>query len=188
MKMTMFADASLCLETRAGGWGAWIKRDDWGRGMTLGGQLRCPLKGSTTAELCGIACALWHARDRGYLSGILHLMIQCDNVSALGLLRIPLPHARMAPSGEKTDVQWLAPVKPLTLHRLSDTEKEALDVVKGALPDASIAVSLRHVKGHGTGETGRSWVNEQCDAEARRHMVTLRRQLRREKYLRAQEA
>lgn len=187
--MTLFADASLCPETGAGGWGAWMKRDDWGRGMILGGQLACPLKSSTTAELCGIACGLWHARDRGYLIGIVHLMIQCDNLSALGLLRIPLPEAKMAPSGDKTDTQWLAPVKKGAYDRLTDTEKQALEVVKGALYNPLCAVSLRHVKGHGTGETGRSWVNEQCDAEAYRQMTSLRKQLRRaSNQVRTQEA
>lgn len=174
MKMTLFADASFCHKTGAGGWGAWAKRDDWPKGEFLGGPLDCELRSSTTAELCGIACALWHCFDVGHLSGVSSLMVQCDNTEALSLIGHMLPTAFVYGSGDRRDQQHLPAVKPGRLRKLSIVENEALTVIATAVGDTRVL--LRHVKGHTDRDTGRAWVNGHCDAEARRHMEVLRKQ------------
>ncbi len=176
--MTLFADASFCHQTGAGGWGAWAKRDDWPKGEFLGGPLECELRSSTSAELAGIACAVWHWHDVGRFSGINSLMLQCDNTEALALLRIRLRGAFVYGSGDKRDQQHLPNVRPSRLASLSTVENEALQVIESALGD--MRVLLRHVKGHTGEDVGRSWVNEKCDQEAKRQMQTVRR-IRRKK-------
>lgn len=176
MKLTLFVDASFCPNTKAAGWGSWSKRDGWDRGRFDGGQLVCPLNNSTAAELCGIACAVWALHAGGHLLGVSVMMIQCDNIIALGLMQSVLPQGKASGSGNARDTQSLPAPR---LAKLGKSEHEALEVIRMALAD--VPVYLRHVKGHSNDDTGRSWVNTQCDAEARRHMEKRRRNLRRKK-------
>lgn len=55
--------------------------------------------------------------------------------------------------------------------KLQPIDKEALAAIREAAQGR--VLSMRHVKGHKEGD-GRNWVNEQCDAEARRHMQAMR--------------
>lgn len=173
--MTLFADASLCSETGAAGWGSWAIRDGWGRGRFQGGQIKLigpKITASNTAELAGIALALWQHYVQGDLKGLTSIMIQCDNLTALGYILAKMPRAivskkpGLAHGGNIVPVRGGSPV----VERMLDTVAETLH---------GLTVTLRHVKGHNDPEMdGRSWVNNQCDAEAKRHMKELRKQLR----------
>lgn len=171
MKMTLFADASFHPRTGAGGWGAWAIRDDWNRGQFLGGPIKFKnhkIDNSNTAEMAGIALALWQLDKQQALDGVEQVMIQCDNIAALGFIHKKIPRTKIiAQRGifiGKT--RWQNPVVAVML----DTIKEILDGKQ---------VQVKHVKGHQGGElNGRAWVNTQCDAEARRHMTAMKRELR----------
>ncbi|QIG73237.1 hypothetical protein EVC02_016 [Rhizobium phage RHph_N17] len=98
-------------------------------------------------------------------------MIQCDNLTALGYIKTRLPWAviskkpGIAHGGNIMPVGGASPV----VRRMVDTIAETVQ---------GMQVTLRHVKGHADpGQDGRSWVNNQCDAEAKRHMRALRKEL-----------
>lgn len=174
MKMTLFADASLCSETGAAGWGSWAIRDGWGRGRFQGGQIKLKdtkITASNTAETAGIALALWQHYVQGDLKDLEAIMIQCDNLTALGYIKMRLPWAVVSKAkgikhgGNIVPVGGQSPV----VRRMVDTIAETVQ---------GMQVTLRHVKGHNDPEAdGRSWVNNQCDAEAKRHMKALRKEL-----------
>lgn len=169
MMLTLFADASFCPRTGAAGWGSWAIKDGWPRGKCLGGPLRRKMTSSTTAELCGLASALWLHNKANELDDVDLFMLQCDNVTALGYILGKLP---------KVGVRRLKGVRQAQITHSYTTNKlclEALDAISSIVGDRQI--NLRHVKGHnGTGD-GRSWVNTQCDEEARRHMLARRVEL-----------
>lgn len=173
MRMTLFADASLCSRTGAAGWGSWAIRDDWGRGKFQGGPIKSHLKikASNNAEIAGIALALWYHWKAGDLVGVNSILIQCDNVTALGYIcqkirrttvsvaKVNRHHPRIKATGFNDELTIAA------LQTIADTLKE--------IPN----VAVRHVKGHSGAGDGRSWVNERCDSEARRHMQARRKEL-----------
>ncbi len=170
MMLTLFADASFCPKTGAAGWGSWAIRDGWPKGKFLGGVFRREITTSNTAELCGIASALWQHNKDGDLEGVKTLMLQCDNIVALGCI---MRHVRGA------YVKNLPGKKNVFIHPApkmnGKLNMEAVEAIKTIVDGRS--VMLRHIKGHnGTGD-GRSWVNSQCDAEARRHMQARRKEL-----------
>lgn len=163
MKLTLFVDASLCLKTGAAGYGAWTIRDDWARGQYTGGpiELTARIKDSNTAELAGIAIALWQHQHNRTLEGVDSVMIQCDNVNALGqvlgCVRIP-----PAPVIIKTPNAFIKKLPSAGIaHAMTQTIASILEGRR---------VFLKHVKGHTANEDGRSWVNRHCDTEARKHM------------------
>lgn len=164
--MTIFADASFCPKTGAAGWGAWAIRDGWGKGRLMGGPFRRTIRNSTEAEICGLASAI-HDLDRADALGEVEAFIlQCDNVAAPGTIFHRVPWARWAKSCDARDV-----AAHFRKSKLQGVEAEAVDAVKNLT--LGRAVWLRHVKGHVSG-TGRNWVNQQCDDEARRHMQAMR--------------
>ena len=170
MRMTLFVDASFHPTTGAGGWGAWAKRDDWDRGRFFGGPIAFKehkLDNSNTAEMAGIALALWVLGRDGVLAEVTEITIQCDNIAALGFInkrvsRVTIIAQKGIFIGKAT---WQNPVVPIML----DTVRKLLDGKR---------VKIKHVKGHQSKDKdGRGWVNMQCDAEARRHMQTMKKAL-----------
>lgn len=169
MMLTLFADASFCPRTGAAGWGSWAIKDGWQRGKFLGGPLRRPMKSSTTAELCGLASALWMHDRAKELDDVNIFMLQCDNITALGYILAKLP---------RTSVRQLKGARQANIipsHTDVKLHLEALDAIREIVGDRQI--NLRHVKGHNGTNDGRSWVNTQCDEEGRRHMQARRLEL-----------
>lgn len=169
--MTLFVDSSLHPPTGAAGYGAWAKRDDWGRGRFSGGPITLKkgrLDNSNETELAGIALALWYHHKEGNLENVFELMIQCDNTAALAFILNRVPKSRVIRTGNafiRTKPKNKNPIVPVVLDTIAD-------LVKGK------QVALRHIKGHQGGElAGRAWVNMQCDQEARRHMLAQRKYL-----------
>lgn len=167
--VTIFADASFCPKTGAAGWGAWAIRDGWGKGRFMGGPIRRQIRNSTEAEICGLASAVHDLHRAKLLADVEAFILQCDNVAALGSIHHRVPWARWAKSCDARDV-----AAHFRKTKLRDIEAEAIDAIKQIT--FGHAVWLRHVKGHVSG-TGRNWVNQQCDAEAGRHMRAMRLEL-----------
>lgn len=179
MMITIFADASLCPSTGAAGWGAWAIRDGWGRGLIMGGPIRRNIAASTVAEMCALAAALHQLETEGRLTDVKSFMLQSDSTEALGRFLQHLPNARIS--------QHKAVRQP-TISPQTNTNKvgrEAIDAVKKITFGKQ--VWLRHVKGHNGPEDGRSWVNETCDAQAKKFMRALRSEIRAKQYFEAAE-
>lgn len=166
--LTLFADASFCPKTRAAGWGAWAKKDGWQFGRFSGGPMRRPFQTSNAAELCGIASALHDLDAAGALDDVSTVIIQCDNIVALGMILSHVARSRTASRKGARDVD----IKPVRWARVDELSRQAITSIRRTTQGKTIW--LRHVRGHQTDESGRSWINEQCDAEAKRHMNTVR--------------
>jgi ribonuclease HI len=170
--LTLFADASFCPKTGAAGWGAWAKRDGWMNGRFYGGPMRRPFKTSNSAEICGIASALHEIHAAGSLEDVETVIIQCDNVVALGMILSHVERSRTASRKGARDVD----IPLVRWAKCDELARKAISAIRRTTQGKTIW--LRHIRGHGTDDTTRSWVNEQCDAEAKRHMNSVRDSLR----------
>lgn len=168
MRMTLFVDASFCPNSLAAGWGSWAKRDDWDKGRYRGSALRTrnPITSSNAAEIAGIGMSLWQHQQLGDLQGLTGLMIQCDNVAALGFISTAIPRAVRSGSQRLQPLEWGD--DPLVA--------EVMEVIEASLVGVP-AIGLRHVKAHTKNRDGRSWVNRRCDAIARKGMISRRKEL-----------
>ena len=163
-RMTVFVDASWCQGSRYGGWGAWAKRDGWGRGELFGGAFKTMFASSTLAELGAIANALVHAGRAGWLDDIELVMIQSDCMAALVAIRdgiagtVDNAHSEGLNLGGSTSI--------------SDEEqgKMALFVIASVVEKVGVRLEVRHVKGHSNDGSTRSSVNRACDKLAKGHM------------------
>lgn len=166
--LTLFVDSSLCLQTAAGGWGAWAIRDDWRAGHLFGGPFGRSTHPQTSreAELCGIANALAALRKLGYLDDVERVLIQCDCLQALEIIAGRLQSVVVSnhPAGHM--------IRPGAM-RPTELETAAL----AAIDEVGRPLLVRHVYGHRKGED-RQWVNRQCDAVAKGHMRAARAQRR----------
>jgi len=175
--MTLFVDASFCDRTGAAGWGAWAIRDDWGKGAFTGGTIKLAdyrISSSTTAEIAGIALALWRLKAAGSLAGLHTLMIQCDNVAALAYIFQHVPNSTInyGPKSRENKSQHIRDKHKVRSPVVKKVLQTIRETVKG------ITIELRHVKGHQDPSSGgRAWVNHQCDREADRHMRALRKEI-----------
>lgn len=85
MLVTIFADASFCSRTKAGGWGGWAKS---ARGSVChGGAMKKPVANSTTAESYAIVNAIALALSCGIAVKGDKLLIQTDCLSAIDRLQ-----------------------------------------------------------------------------------------------------
>ncbi len=161
--MTIFADASFCPNTGAGGWGAWIKAD--GPSIVVGGPLKGRVPGNNTAELYALARAVMEAGARRLFEVADVVMLQSDSLYALGHLMNIGGQDRPAPDGARA-----APLEAPPTHY----EGVALERIKSLIGERPLLV--RHVKGHKSGG-GRQWVNRECDRLARDAMRMRRAEL-----------
>jgi len=84
--ITVFSDASFCPYTGATGYACWIK---YGNGKTIVASGSGVTKNSTNAELLGLRKALNQLLLKGVETEGRILVLQCDNVSALGKVDVP---------------------------------------------------------------------------------------------------
>ncbi len=167
MHMSLFTDASHCPSTGAAGWGAWAKCNLWSSGALFGGGFKSLLSASHEAELCAIANAMHVLGAGGHLSGVTVLMIQSDNLRALGLVKARVPRAAIRNHADG------AKVPDLTRVVLSEAEQKGLGIIESESTKGGFSIHLRHVRGHRRGPS-RQWVNRQCDRIAKQHMYERR--------------
>lgn len=175
--LTLFVDASYCPKTKAAGWGAWLIKDGWDRGRFLGGPMRRPFRSTLTVELCGIASAVHDLEVEGVLDSAKIIVVQCDNISALGAIVSNVPNASAASRRDVRDVEHIPTVR---MSSCDSYAQEAIRYLRTVLVGKRIFA--RHIKGHQSDNTGRAWINDQCDAEAKRHMRAVREELREQRY------
>lgn len=168
-RLTLFADASYCAKTKAGGWGAWFKTDGMKEGVLIGGTFKTAMTNSSEAELAALANALTRLCNDGRLVPVAELMVQSDSMRALQLIAHKLPGVirRKHKDGLHVHDGVLTP---------SPTEVAALGRIGLIRGEAEMLLVVRHVKGHSPWG-GRSWVNRQCDEIAKRHMEMERKRL-----------
>lgn len=148
MIVTIFADASFCHDTKAAGWGCWIKNDI--RSVTYSGVFHVSLASSAEAELCALVNATHKAVVQGHAPAGSFLVLESDCTRALDIIR-----GRLA-------------------HRGSLVEKAARRKLFELLENNRLRFKVKHVRGHQGGRNARSWVNETCDRLARTAMRSAR--------------
>jgi ribonuclease HI len=158
--LTLICDASFQEETGAAGWGAWAKISTWPRGYFFGGPFQSQMPTVQMAELCGLANAAYILSKEGRLEGVTRIMMQCDNMHALQMVKY-FVKGTITASARDANVHNLKPrTARLAYTGLAVT---ALDKINHIAEKHGLVFSLRHVKGHHRSKQGPYWVNEQCD-------------------------
>jgi ribonuclease HI len=142
MLVTLIADASLCHETRAAGFGYWAVSK---RGRAHGGgPIRSRPQSSNAAEMMAIVNGLHCAIKRGVLCDGDEVIIQTDSQAASQAFN--------------------------SARSMTPAEQECAALFLALIESRRLAFELRHVKGHTAGLDKRSYVNNVCDVIARRAM------------------
>ena len=167
----IFADASWCDRTHAGGWGVWLKSDALERGVVKGGPIRVDVTRPNVAELIAIANGLYVAKRIQLLSRSAVVMIQSDCIEALAWIRgrIPSTACNPAPRGVPVGV---ATGKPRARRLVTPP----LDTIAAIVDEFDLRLQVRHVRGHQEGDK-RQYVNRLCDEIAKAGMRERRAQL-----------
>ncbi len=166
--MTCFSDAAFCAQTQSCGWGGWAICDLWGSRRFYGGIVTSHLLNANEAELAAMAALLTRLSQNSELHGIRRIVLQSDSIAALSALYSVDKAAIWSGSGHHKDV-----AQPQRRITMSPFERRTAKDIRSVVEDRVLV--LRHVKGHSKIDTGRKWVNAQCDAEARRQMQQRRR-------------
>lgn len=158
--VTMFADASVSSKTKCSGWGFWIIGD--GRdSMYAGGPLKGFSKNTSVAELEAIANGISCASAAQYFRvGDRSILIQCDNIEALGCLIA-------ARSSIEHDAHEESAAVNKRKRRMCDRQKAAVDHILKIADQHRLSITVRHIRGHTDG-SGRNWVNQLCDSLAKK--------------------
>lgn len=143
--LSLFTDASLVQSTGRAGWGFWAKKEGSGS-VSGGGILRPPVLNSNEAEYKAVANALTWLVNTGYLVAKFHVLIQLDNMHVV----------RFLGRGQARIDKAFA-------------EREVHDYIVALKQKHDFSILTRHIKGHQSNKTGRTWVNNSCDAIARRY-------------------
>lgn len=167
--VTIFSDASVCVKTRAGGWGAWMIRSGH-TAIEAGGQFHDLPKDSSDAEAMALCNALHHGLIMEMVRPGEVAMLQSDNLACLATIAALVPGCFISHGGGATFV-------PARQGRLM--KNPALLVIRDMVRSHDLKVVVRHVRGHQDGD-GRQWVNRRCDEIAKTHMRARRRAIQSE--------
>lgn len=171
--MSLFVDASYDNKFRGLGWGGWVRCDFWERGEVIGGSFTHPqINSSNMAELVGIMMALKELKALGNFNKIDSIMVQCDNVNALGTLIDIVPGSSFKAGSGRHDVKDIERYSFPLPSPTSEIRLMIRDVIKDVFSNRRLY--LRHIKGHNKSLSGRSWVNDKCDEVAKQHLKSVR--------------
>ena len=165
-RATIITDASLCAQTGAAGWAAWVKSDTSSVSQTWSGALKVSPANSAEAELFAIANGFHVAAKAGALNGVVEVMIQSDATNALGWIVRLVPCATISAHANSAPVS-IPGVKP-TLNI-----EAAIATIRAISDRLNLKLTCRHVRGYTAGG-GRQWVNRKCDELAKAAMKSAR--------------
>lgn len=148
MLVTLIADASFCPDTGAAGYGYWVV---CARGRRIGsGAMKSIVANNNSAEMMAIANGLYQSYTHGLVLPGDHVLVQTDCQAAI----LGFEGRRKNITAEEVGVAVY------------------LTNLKSAI---GITLGFRHVKGHTSGKTRRTWVNNNCDALAGKAMAQARK-------------
>lgn len=142
VRATVIADASFCPTTKAGGWAVWVNVN-WPGGRHERIKRSGTFHRRPTSSTWAEAMAVWNGIFFAYTAGARDILAQTDCLEIV--------QNRGAPSSTKG------------FHTYADARAKHW-------PEAT--VRFKHVKGHNLKnvQDRRTWVNDWCDKEAKRHM------------------
>lgn len=174
MNVTIFSDASLCPQTRAGGWAGWIKSD---RGvLSVDGEFRYQLTDTTIAEAMAALNAICYAISKNHIEKGDILVLATDNNNVMRVLEGQARRKFRRRSAKKQN-------RTMKEHRLHIDENNRhiatiSKIYKSRIVEAGIDLRWNHVKGHTGRPDKRSAVNHGCDRRAKQAMRKARKQKR----------
>lgn len=153
MLVTIFSDASYCMQTQAAGWAGWAKSQ---RGqIDHSGPIRHFVGGAAEAEMCAIINAIAIAKKAEVAIAGDTLLIESDSLDAMLAFRAKTGTSKTGKKSKKARKRYAR---------------------RQTLVDAfwqhavGFEVQFKHVKGHQQNTTARAYINNQCDFHSRRHM------------------
>jgi ribonuclease HI len=139
MLVSIFADASFDPQTRAGGFGCWMKSQRGGH--SAGGPFKSRARNSGIAEMMACLNAVHVAFVKQIAFPGDEILIQTDCQAAI-----------LAFEGKRV---------------LQEDERIIADGMATIAQIKQVRIRFRHVKGHTKGDQPRLWVNNHCDALAK---------------------
>lgn len=147
MLVTIIVDASWCDQTKAAGYGAWIKSER--SGVAIGGSLTPGLSDSGLAEMSAVLESIQTSIKEQLVMAGDFLLIQTDNMEAVKLFdRYP----SSIDSERNENINSI--IRSINKLRF----------------DHDLQIKMRHVKGHTNKPDTRSRANRHCDAQAKHYM------------------
>lgn len=154
--LTIYTDASMCQDTKIGGWACWIKQGptSW---MKLARPFRLPVVDSTDAEMKAILNALVVANKNFTIEpGTIYVVV---TDSAIAIQHIQ-PKGVKSKKGRK---------KHRRRRRKSERYAKLADLINDTIPD-DCELRVRKVKAHSHKDGKRSYINNLVDRLARQAM------------------
>lgn len=146
--LTINTDASFCGKHKVGGFAFWIVHNDFV--IKKAGKFKDLVKDSSEAEVNCIANAVFMVLQQKDLKPTRRLIINTD--SRIGMRQIENQH--------------------------TDSGKKAFDLINKLTAALKCEKwEFRHVKAHSGAADKRSYVNEWCDAEAKKYMRRARKEI-----------
>lgn len=140
IRSTVITDASYCHKTKAGGWAAWINVN-YENGEHRRIQESGIFRFRARSSEHAEQMACMNGIFLAYQAGARRILVQTDCLSLV------------QSEGRGTGIK---------------NPRDYTKAQSDHWPDA--VLEWRHVKGHTAGEDRRSWVNNWCDREAKKHM------------------
>jgi ribonuclease HI len=171
MLITLFSDASLCHQSRVGGWAAWLKSD---RGaMRLGAPFAVKVSDTSLAEAMAVVNALSCGIRDGLILEQDVVLVQTDNNAVMTILDGTARRRATPTAKRRRKLSWSELRNDV---RERNGEIEAIAAVYARLvASRALVIRWRHVKGHRGTIDARSAVNTYCDKVAKDHMRTARK-------------
>ncbi len=165
--ITVFVDASVCMQTKVGGWGCWAVKN--GTSITFGNAFKELISDSSDAEVCAVVNALYGLRNRNWFSVTPYVNVQLDSHHALGFLVYAVDaEYYYNPKGGSVMRGSYYPNKG------SERAKASVILLRELQKEHGLRFRVTHVKGH-SGGGGRQWVNRKVDKLAKKHMRKARK-------------
>jgi hypothetical protein len=136
------------------------------KGAFIGGAVPVRCENSTDGEFWGLVLSLRHVLALISPATPTAVVLQCDNIGALAWVRSFHPGAKEVDRKHGThEVRSPPKLYPSTME-------PAILGLRSV--DPALKIWLKHVKGHSKAKDARSWVNKQCDRQAREFMSAQR--------------
>ena len=173
MLVTLFSDASLCSDTKVGGWAAWLKTSRSPSAYRAGGSFIVQIDDITLAESMAVVNALASGLRSGVIQTCDEVLVQTDNNNVMGVLNGTTK--RKKPSRRRRLKKGLSSSQARNLKYRRNREIKIISrAFLGIVQRHDLSIRWRHVKAHRGKVDRRAAVNTFCDETARAHMRKVR--------------
>jgi ribonuclease HI len=149
MIVTINTDASYSHKHNKGSYAFWMVSNE-GK-ICKSGLLKGDSLDPTHAEIKTISNALFHLSNYTGWKGITKVIINTDSMNSIHLL-----------------TKNIKAIKKYRIHH--EKYKNEIWVFASLVNKLKYNIEIRHVRSHKGTDTARTWVNEWCDQEAKKHL------------------